>query len=360
MVRQGSEPFMAITEPENQSVERVGMEQPSLNGPDLLTANLPQDETAGEVYRLEGGLAALLDRAWEVSRTRHGDLLTVHVPGMFVVNGRRGRYRAVSITGSRCDLDCEHCKGSLLKTMPHATKPEELLSYGMRAAAGGDHGILVTGGCNAEGKLPWSGFIPAIRALKLQTNLIVTVHAGQLDKSEAMALKDAGVDQALVDVIGDDTTAREIYHLQQGTAVIRRTLDSLASAGLEIVPHILVGLHFGCLRGEDSALEIIAGYPLKKYVVVVIMPFRGTPMAGISPPGPEETVRFLVRARLRFPELQGGLGCARPRGRYRRDLDLLAVRAGINSLALPSDRALDEAQRRGLRIEFRETCCSLG
>jgi lipoyl synthase len=351
---------MGITEPVDMNREKVGTEHLALDAPKMLPTNVPQDDPLDNSYHGQGDLATLLDRAWEVSRARHGNLLTVHVPGMFVVNGRRGRYRAVSITGSRCDLDCEHCKGSLLKTMPHAETPEELVSYGMQAAARGDFGILVTGGCNAEGKLPWNDFIPAISTLKSRTDLTVTVHAGQVDRSEATALKDAGVDQTLVDVIGDDATARDIYHLHEGTAVIRRTLDSLAIAGLEIVPHILVGLHFGRLKGEDSALEILAGYPLKKYVVVVIMPFRGTPMVGISPPGPEETARFLVRARLRFPELQGGLGCARPRGRYRRDLDLLAVRAGINSLALPSDRALDEAQRRGLRIEFRETCCSLG
>ncbi len=351
---------MAITEPVDMNGEKLGTEQLALDGPKLLTARLPQDDATEDAYHGASDLAALLDQAWEVSRTRHGNLLTVHVPGMFVVNGRRGRYRAISITGSRCDLDCEHCKGSLLKTMPHATKPEELVSYGMQAAARGDFGILVTGGCDAEGKLPWGDFISAIRTLKSQTDLTVTVHAGQVDWSEASALKEAGVDQALVDVIGDDATARDIYHLREGTAVIRRTLDSLARAGLEIVPHILAGLHFGRLKGEDSALEMLAGYPLKKYVVVVIMPFRGTPMADISPPSPEETARFLVRARLRFPELQGGLGCARPRGRYRRDLDLLAVRAGINSLALPSDRALDEAQRRGLLVVYRETCCSLG
>lgn len=311
-------------------------------------------------FTADSDLASLLNRAWHISRTRHGNVLTVHVPGMFVVNGRRGRYRAVSITGSRCDLDCEHCKGSLLRTMPHAPTPDELVDYGMKAAARGDHGILITGGCDKDGRLPWSSFVPAIRVLKSRTKLFVTVHAGQVNETEARHLKDAGVDQALVDVIGDDTTAREVYHLRDGTAAIQRTMDSLARAGLEIVPHILFGLHFGRPKGENAALLRLAGYPLRKYVVVVIMPFRGTPMAEISPPSPEEVVRFIVAARLRLPDLQGGLGCARPRGLYRRDLDRLAVMAGINSLALPSDPALQEAEQRGLEIVFRDTCCSLG
>lgn len=305
-------------------------------------------------------LQELLDRAWAESRSVHGNTLTLHVPGMFVVNGRRGRFRAVSITGDRCDLDCEHCKGSLLKTMPAAVTPEALLSIGLEAWNRGDHGILVTGGCDAAGRLPWHDYLPTISALKAQTGLIVTVHAGQVDGETAAALRDAGVDQALVDVIADEETAERVYHLPDGVLTIQRTLDGLASAGLEIIPHILFGLHYGVEKGEKTALEILADYPLNKYVVVVLMPKSGTPMALVEPPAPETVAEFIALARLRLPKLQASLGCARPRGRYRRQLDVLAVRAGINALALPSDPAIEEAQARGLELVHRETCCSLG
>ena len=305
-------------------------------------------------------LSALLDRAWIESRSRHGNRLTVHVPGMFVVNGRRGRYRAISITGDRCELDCDHCKGSLLRTMPRASDPEILLSRGLEAAERGDFGLLVTGGCDAQGRLPWKGFLGAIRSLKNSTNLTITVHSGQVDRETAVALKEAGVDQALVDVIGDDATARKVYHLPGGTSTIRRTMDSLAAAGLEIVPHILFGLYYGIERGEKASLELLKQYPLKKYVVVVMVPKKGTPMAGITAPRPERAASFIASARLGLPNLQASLGCAKPRGHYSRELDTLAVKAGINSLALPSDLALEEARNRGLEVVYKETCCSLG
>lgn len=276
-----------------------------------------------------------------------------------MVDGRRGRYRAISITASRCELDCEHCKGQLLRTMPHAPDPETLFRLGCEAQSRGDHGMLVTGGCDAAGRLPWKQFIPAIARLKSTTGLTITVHAGQTDRETARALKDAGVDQALVDVMGDDTTVREVYHLAEGTAVIRRTLDALAEAGLEIVPHILFGIHYGTEKGEKAALEILKEYRLGNYVVVVIMPFRGTPMAQVQPPPPETVAAFVALARLTLPQVRASLGCARPRGRYRRELDLLAIKAGINSLALPSEPALEEARTRGLEIVYRETCCSL-
>jgi lipoyl synthase len=304
-------------------------------------------------------LDPLLESAWDLSRERHGNTLSVHVPGMFVVNGRRGRYHAISITGDECELDCDHCKGSLLRTMAHVRDAEDLVSAGLDAAARGDRGILVTGGCDRNGRLPWDRFTHAIRDLKRRTDLVITVHAGQVDLDTATALRDAGVDQALVDVIGDDATAREVYHLPDGAAAVRRTLDALAATGLEIVPHILVGLYYGRERGERAALGLLGQYPVTRYVVVVIMPAKGTPMAGVEPPAPERVARLLVEARLAYPDLSASLGCARPRGRYRRRLDVLAVRAGINVLAVPSEEALSEAAARGLTITHHETCCSL-
>lgn len=304
-------------------------------------------------------LTTLLDRAWHLSRSRFGNRLTVYIPGMFVVDGTRGKYRAVSITGTRCDLDCEHCKGHLLRTMPSAEDPESLVRLGLEAQARGDYGMLITGGCDSSGKLPWDRFLPAIRTLKQGTDLTLTVHAGQVDAEEAAALKRAGVDQALVDVMGDDETVREVYHLSEGTVQIQRTLDALAAAELEIVPHILFGIHFGRERGETNALRMLKAYPLAKYVIVVIMPFRNTPMAGVSVPEPERVARFLAEARLELPHARASLGCARPRGRYRHELDLLAVKAGINSLALPSEPAVTYATQNGLEVIYRQTCCSL-
>lgn len=305
-------------------------------------------------------LSLLLDQAWKLSRERHGNRLTAHIPGMFVVNGTRGRYRAVSITGAGCDLGCEHCRGKLLVSMPAADEPEKLLALGREAAARGDAGMLITGGCDAHGRLPWRDFLPVIAELKETTDLFISAHPGMIDARTARSMKRAGVDQALVDVIGDEDTARKVYHLADGTRGILQTLDSLADAGLEIVPHILFGLHYGKLRGEKAAAAILNNYPLKKYVVVALMPFKGTPMEDVTPPEVEEVVRFLAETRLELPHLLASLGCARPRGLYRRRLDPLAIRAGVNSIALATESALDLAAAMGLEIERKPTCCSLG
>jgi lipoyl synthase len=297
--------------------------------------------------------------AWQASRERHGNRLVVSVPGMFVVDGRRGKYRAVSITGNQCALNCDHCRGTLLKTMPDAATPERLLELAREAEKRGDLGMLVTGGCDARGGLPWEAFGATIARIKAHTGLRISVHTGILDAPTARLLKASGVDQALIDVIADETTARDVYHLPDAVHGVRRTLDALAACGLETVPHIIYGIHFGTRRGEFEALRMLRDYPLKKFVIVVLMPSGDTAMEQVIPPRVEEVARFLCRAREELPDPEMSLGCARPRGRYRLALDFLAVRAGINGLALPSDWALAEAERLGLEVVYQQTCCSV-
>ncbi|MCX5872521.1 MAG: radical SAM protein [Deltaproteobacteria bacterium] len=302
---------------------------------------------------------SLFMEAWRLSRAAHGFDLTIYQPGMFVIDGRRGAYHAVSITGTQCALDCDHCGGQLLKNMRPAMKPGDLIDLALKAAGRGDQGILISGGCDEYGSLPWSDFITAIEQIKNKTNLIVTVHTGQVDIGIARAFSNAGVDQALIDVIGDDATAREIFHLKDGIAPILRSMDALFQAGLEVVPHILYGIHYGKEKGEHEALEIICKYPLRKYVVVVITPLKGTRMSFIEVPSPKSVASFIAEARLMIPEAKCSLGCARPGGKYRKELDLLALRAGINSLAIGSDHVIKEAEKLGLNVIQKSTCCSL-
>lgn len=308
---------------------------------------------------MDAELATLLDEARRLSLERHGPELAIHLPGMFRAYGRRGRYPAASITGPRCQLNCEHCGGHLLNPMHPATTPEELLALGRRLNAAGMAGLLISGGSDPSGRLPWAPLIPAIAQLKAETDLVLTAHVGRIDRATAQALKDAGISQALYDVVGDPATAREILHLPDGLAAQAETLDACQAAGLEIVPHVIVGLHHGQMLGEYKALDIVAGLDPQRVVFIVLMPLKHTGLAQAAPPPPEEVARFLAKARLRLPAPRHHLGCARPRGRYRQELDALAVAAGINVLAIPSDGALQTAEQYSRPTSLAETCCSL-
>jgi hypothetical protein len=180
-----------------------------------------------------------------------------------------------------------------------------------------------------------------------------------LDGPTAAALKQAGVDQANVDIVGADDTWREVMHLPDGAALLDQSLDALQAAGLEVVPHVVMGIHAGRIVGERRALEILRRYPPRLLVWVVLMPLPATPMAGALPPTLEEAARLLGESRLLFPESQIALGCARPRGEYRRALERIAVDAGVNRVALYSEETVDYARSLGIEAGFLQTCCSL-
>jgi lipoyl synthase len=302
-------------------------------------------------------LPRMLENARRISWNNLGRRITFFLPGMFIQNGLSGNYPAVSITGSRCDLMCDHCQGKLLETMIPADDPKAFFEKCLALEQKGNCGVLISGGCNQDGCLPWEPFLPAISAVKENTRLFVSVHAGFISEKDAAGLKQAGVDQALVDVIGDDDTLQRIYHVPFGVERVVASLEALRKSGLPIVPHIVCGIDYGRIRGERNALDIVAHFRVEQVVILSLMGIPGTPVQRANPPSPDDVAELIAMARLRMPHTPISLGCARARGDDR--LDVLAIDAGVNRMALPSDEAIARAQAYGLDIRYQKSCCSV-
>lgn len=302
-------------------------------------------------------LTERLRQARETSWQYCGKTLTVYLPGMFSLDGLTGAYPAISITGSDCALLCDHCCGTTLQPMISAREPSLLLEKSLDLAKKGSHGILISGGCDRAGRLPWEKFIPTIAAIKRDTDLYISVHCGLLDGETALGLKEAGVDQALLDVIGDDETYQAVYHVDFGVSRIADTMAALVEAAVPMVPHVVCGLHSGEIRGEKKALEMISRYPVEQLVIVSLMAIPGTPFGGLVGPSAEEIGEIIAHARTLMPAVRMSLGCARRRGDT--VTELLAIDGGINRMALPSEEALDRARAYGLDIRYQRTCCSV-
>lgn len=302
-------------------------------------------------------LSRLLEDARRISWSHLGRRITFFLPGMFIQNGVSGNYPAVSITGARCELMCDHCRGRLLEPMIAADEPEALLDTCLALERRGHYGVLISGGCRRDGSLPWEPFLPTIRAVKDKTRLFISVHAGFINPTDAAGLKQAGVDQALVDVVGDDGTLHRICHVPFGVERIAAGLAALQAAGLPIVAHVVCGIDYGRIKGERRALDMIAGFKVAQVVILNLMGLPGTPVQAVDPPAPEEVAEMIAIARLRMPSSPISLGCARTRGSDR--LDVLAVDAGVNRMALPSDEAIERAKSYGLDIRYQKSCCSV-
>jgi len=300
----------------------------------------------------------LFDEAWNLSRRHHGDQVTFYLPGMIRYGNLRGLYPALSLTGDRCELLCEHCKGLLLKPMIQVSGPEALVAKCRNLARSGRVGVLLSGGSDCKGRLPWEMFYEAISEVKSETGLFISVHSGFLDLATAASLKQAGVDQALIDIMGDEETARDIYHLD-GLHTVIDSLENLVIAGIEVVPHIVAGLMYGRMQGEYEALRTIARFRPASLVIVVLTPLKGTPLAAVSPPSPAEIGNLIATARLMMPFVPISLGCERPRTGEGQVMEELAIHAGATRMALWSEKTVDLAVSLGLRPRFQPTCCSV-
>jgi len=281
-----------------------------------------------------------------------------YLPGMFNYLGERGLYPAISITGPSCELSCAHCQGHLLKDMIPARTPEDLVRIGLELEQEGNVGCLISGGSNAQGELDWAGFVGAIKTLKSTTHLKISVHTGLVGPAAAAGLKDAGVDQVLIDVVGADQTLQLVCNLKLTTEAVYRSLQCLFEADLVVIPHILLGLHYGTIVGEYRALEMLGDFPVRELVFIILNPLPGTPMARTKPLEPSRLGDFIARARDALPHAAVALGCARPRDRSCFEYEKVAIDGGVAKIAFPSEQAIDYARQLDMEVTYEKTCCS--
>lgn len=299
-------------------------------------------------------------------RTRHfGDVMDFYAPGLKQWSTPEwkpvnpNRFLPVSVTGSACALSCDHCQTKVLTGMAGIPAGESLYDVAARMKAGGSEGILVSGGSTRAGGVPLTPHLTDVPRIREELGMKVIVHSGVVSPTLAERLAAAGVDGVMLDIIGADETIRDVYHLDLTTADFTQSLAVLADNGLRIIPHIVLGLHYGKFLGEYHALDMVTEYPVSTLILVVLVPLVGTPMAHLPPPATEDVTTFFAAARQAAPAIPVNLGCARPMGRVKVDLDEAAVDLGLNGIAYPADGVIGYAESRGLTANRYEYCCSL-
>jgi len=267
-------------------------------------------------------------------------------------------FPTISITGNSCSLNCKHCGGKVLETMHPAITPQTLFELGVKLKQNGAKGVLISGGCLSDGSVPIDKFIPVIGRFKRELGLTVFVHTGIIKSETASALKEAGIDAALIDVIGSTGTITKVYNLSVTSQDYGDSLMELHKAKLPLVPHVIVGLNDGKLDGEFAALQMIAQVKPSAIVIIAFMPIHRTIMAKTPPPKPLKIAKVIAVARTMFPKTPIVLGCMRPKGELRNSTDLLALKAGVDGIAFPSESAVEYAKSKGFNAVFSSYCCA--
>ncbi|WEU40150.1 MAG: radical SAM protein [Candidatus Odinarchaeum yellowstonii] len=304
-----------------------------------------------------------LNKAWNLTREIHGWWINFYAPSILKYEAEgfqepvKNIFQSISVTGRKCMLMCEHCKGRLLQSMHSATSPEQLIKIGEELYNKGCRGLLISGGSDLNGAVPLKLFVDSISLLTKRFGMKIAAHTGLLDYQTAKALKEAGVDSALIDIIGDEETIRDIYHLNKRPRDFEKALNNLIKAGLKVSPHIVVGLNKGRVKGEFKALEIISKSKAENIVIVALKPLD-TRELGERTPTPIEIGRIIAIARLKNPNKKILLGCARPGGLHKVKTDILSIKAGVNGVAFPTQEAIKYAERIGLKEKFSAYCCA--
>lgn len=311
----------------------------------------------------EQSLKKALAEAQEISWANFGKRIRFYAPSFMYFKtdhfcSSPEAFPSISVTGSFCALRCRHCGGKVLNTMLPALTPEGLTELCTRIKGDGGVGCLISGGCLPDGSVPLGKFVDAIAEVKRTLGLTVVVHTGVIDASLADKLAKAGIDAALIDIIGSDETIREIYQLNVSVNDYDNSLQALRDSGVPLVPHVLVGLHYGLLKGEFEALEMIARYSPSAVIVIALMPIHGTLMENSPLPSSLDIARVLAAARFLLPKTPIVLGCMRPKGKHKRETDLLAIKAGVNAIAFPAEEAIREAELMQMEASFSSLCCS--
>jgi len=272
----------------------------------------------------------------------------------------KNSFPAFSITAGGCALMCDHCEARILEPMIPATKPD-MLEQKVRHLVKTENlqGFLLSGGSNKRNEIRYSRYYPVLEKLKRDfPHLRIAIHTALTDEAGAREMESAGVDVAMLDIIGSEETIRQVYHLDRPVDDFESTLAALCATSMQISPHIVIGLHYGRILGESNALDILSRHRTQALVLVVIMPFYARPGTFVTP-DTGDVGRIFLEARRRLPDRQVLLGCARPPGMHKRVTDAYAVMAGLDGIAFPADGAVAVADITGRPFHQAHACCSI-
>ena len=298
------------------------------------------------------------------SKNSH-EILQFFVPGFdavqYSIESFEGRnqngFKSVSVSGRGCHLQCDHCKGILLEDMVDATELglKETLEH---LIDNGAKGFLISGGSSVNGKVPILPHVGEIKNIKKQHDVEIVIHSGFMAESEIGALQEAGIDGIMFDYMGDRATMKDVCHLPYSPIDYQSMVVSCKKFGIPVIPHVIVGLNWGSIVGEVDAISNLAQLKPDAIVMVILTPFKRTPMEKVNV-SIHEVLRLLVLARLLSDGLPLELGCAKSSGDVRYEAERIAVQCGFNGIAFPLEETVELARKLNIPFEFREECCSL-
>ncbi|MBU7000139.1 MAG: radical SAM protein [Theionarchaea archaeon] len=249
-------------------------------------------------------------------------------------------FPAISVTGRQCQLMCPHCQGHYLKSMVEARTGRDLVAVCKGVENRGGVGCLISGGCDARGRVPLP--LQAIKQVKEETHLILNVHTGLVDESTAGFLRE--INPYISFEIPTEAVLRELYQIRAKQEDYFSSLLHLE--GLRVIPHVMVGFR---TKYDAETISRIRDMGFDTLVLIVFTSTRGTPFEN-HVVDLQRVRESIEKARSLFPRLF--LGCMRPRIRELEECAPL-----FDGIVVPTPWARDAVIRAGLPVRIMKTCC---
>jgi len=299
-------------------------------------------------------LEPILNLAYKVKKRKFGNLIKIYIPNK--------RFPAISITGSECSLHCEHCNKKYLDGMKPIQNNSELKTYLLELDKKDGIGVLLSGGCLPDGSVPLLNFLDTIKEIKKKTNLIINAHTGLLNEETAKQLAIAGVDIVSFDVTMDKDVINNIFHLNKDIDDYKKAISLMQKYGINIVPHICIGLFYGKIHKELETIKFLkeSGLDPSLIVLIALIPPNNS-VNNFLRPQPGDIAKIIAVTRFVYPNAEISLGCMRPRGEVKLDIEKYAIKAGINRIEIPSKNTLKWAKKNDPDVVFNffSACCAI-
>ncbi|MHA1669632.1 MAG: radical SAM protein [Promethearchaeota archaeon] len=295
----------------------------------------------------------VLKQAYKLKVQNFGKRLKVYIPNK--------NFPAISITGRECSLNCEHCNKKYLKDMKPLLTNRDLKQFLINLYKEEGVGALISGGCDPNGAVPLKKFLSTIKEVKQQTNLIINVHTGLINKDTAQKLTDSTADIISFDINMDEKIIQEIYHLDKTVEDYKKSLELLQKNNLNIVPHVCFGLYYGRIHEELRSIKFIKESIPNPSLIVIIALIPPPKNSKFKIPKSEDISKLIAITRLIFPQTEISLGCMRPRGSIKKEIEQLALKAGITRIEIPSKATLLWMKKYdpNVTFEFYSACCAI-
>jgi uncharacterized radical SAM superfamily protein len=115
------------------------------------------------------------------------------------------------------------------------------------------------------------------------------------------------------------------------------------------------------LHNELKSLKLIKDVygDLSLIVLIILIPPKKSNK--FKTPKILDVIKIVVITRFMFPDSEISLGCMRPRGKLREQIELSCIKSGINRIELPSKKTLSSLKRSNFAVDLQyyPACCAI-